>query len=662
MASANGKRNIADADLFRLRFLQAARLSPDGRQVVYGIGHVDAEEEKEYHTLWLLEVASGETRQLTHGAANDASPAWSPCGRKIAFQSNRSGTSQIYLIDTQGGEARALTDMPQGATGPVFSPDGRHIAFTSGPHSETPFDPNNPFRVARHVYRFDALGYLDPAVQDIYVISVAGGEPRQITSDAEMNTNPRWSPDGRRLLFSSTFQPDQHYVFELRLKVADLIDGRLHDVLGEWGKAQTGRWHPDGERIVFVGQPAGQIIGSKNDLYTVPAAGGAPENRTAGIEWHVGGANYGDMPCQSLTLTPLLVDEGGEAAYVQVQEGGHTDIYQVALAGEESWSPLHQGDSVLYTQDAQAGQILYAENNYNRPPELYISEVSGANARRITQINDDFLAGIALPSLRNLHFQSDDGTDVEGWVILPAGSDGPQPAVLYIHGGPNAAYGNCFGFDFQMLAGAGYAVMYFNHRASTGYGHRFATMIKGDWGNHDYKDLMAGVDCAIDEGLVDAERMGVCGTSGGGNLTSCVIGKTDRFKAAIPCNPVTSWWSFYGTSDIGVWFALEQLGGHPWQIPEVYARCSPITLAHQCTTPTLCVQAEHDWRCPAEQSEQLYAVLKAVGCHVEMLRQPKGAHGASTNGEPIMRRVHNEAMLDWFDHYLLGKERRTDIV
>ncbi len=662
MSNESGKRRMEADDLFRLRFLQAARLSPDGRRVVYGIGHVDAEEEKEYHTLWLLDVASGETRQLTHGAANDASPSWSPDCRTIAFQSDRNGTSQIYLIDAQGGEARQLTDLPQGASGPIWSPDGQYIAFSSGPDVAEPFDPNQPFRVTRNVYRFDELGYIDSAVKDLYIIRASGGEPRQVTENMCLNANPQWSPDGRQLLYSAAFQPDRHDVFVPRILIADLIDGRHQDLLSDWGWAQGARWHPDGETIVFLGQPNGQLIGSKNDLYTVPVNGGIPENRTANLEWHVGGACYGDMPCQSLTLTPLLVDDGGDCAWVQVQEGGHTDIYRVALQGEEAHAALHQNGSVLYTQDAQAGKLLYAENHYNQPPELWISEADGSQARQLTHINEDFLRGIALPELQNLRFQGEDGTDVEGWVIVPAGTEGPQPGILYIHGGPNAAYGNCFGFDFQMLAGAGYAVMYFNHRASTGYGHRFATMIKSDWGNHDYLDLMAGVDCAIEEGWVDPARMGVCGTSGGGNLTACIIGKTDRFKAAIPCNPVTSWWSFYGTSDIGVWFALEQLGGHPWEIPEIYARCSPITLAHQCTTPTLCVQAEHDWRCPAEQSEQLYAVLKAVGCPVEMLRQPKGAHGASTRGEPIMRRIHNEAMLDWFHHYLLGHERRNDII
>ncbi len=659
---AKGLRSIEVADLFRLHFLQAARLSPAGQQVVYGISRVDAEEEKEYHALWLLDLASGEHRPLTQGIASDTNPTWSPDGREIAFQSTRDGKPQIYVISSSGGEARQLTRLPQGANAPAWSPDGQYIAFSSGAPLATAADANQPFRVTRHVYRFDAIGYLDPAVQDIYVIAADGGEPRQITNDDRMNSQPRWSPNGQSLLFSTTFQTDRHATFHPQISVARLIDGQIHELLGDWGMATAAAWHPDGERIVFLGQEKGLPIGSKSDVFIVSIHDDLPTNRTKGLQWHVGGGNYGDMPAQSLALGPLSVCPNGEEAYCQVQQGGHTDIYRLALDGEEDWGAVVQSDQVHYLQDVQRGQILYSVTDVNHPPELHICGTDGENARQITHINDQFLADIALPELHHLQFQGADGCDVEGWVLKPAGSEGPSPAVLYIHGGPHAAYGNCFSFDFQMLAGAGYAVMYFNHRASTGYGQRFATMIKGDWGNHDYQDLMAGVDCAIETQLIDAERMGVCGTSGGGNLTSFIIGNTDRFKAAIPCNPVTSWWSFYGTSDIGVWFAVEELGGHPWEIPEIYARCSPITYAHNCVTPTLCVQAEHDWRCPAEQSEQLYATLKAVGCEVEMLRQPLGSHGASTYGEPIMRRVHNEAMLDWFNHYLLGQTRRDDII
>ena len=144
------------------------------------------------------------------------------------------------------------------------------------------------------------------------------------------------------------------------------------------------------------------------------------------------------------------------------------------------------------------------------------------------------------------------GVDVEGWYVKPTtDAEAPYPTILWIHGGPHAAQGFRYSFDTHMLAGAGYGVLFVNHRASTGYGNAFSTAIKGDWGNLDYQDLMSGVDYAIEQGLADADKLGCCGISGGGNLSTWIVGQTDRFKAAIPQNPVTNWVSFYGVSDIG---------------------------------------------------------------------------------------------------------------
>jgi dipeptidyl aminopeptidase/acylaminoacyl peptidase len=312
------------------------------------------------------------------------------------------------------------------------------------------------------------------------------------------------------------------------------------------------------------------------------------------------------------------------------------------------------GERACILQAISETQLLYSVDHLNATPNLYLANLDGGGEQQITRINDDFLAGLNLPTSQHLLFNGADGVQVEGWFMKPTQGEAPYPTILYIHGGPHAAYGNRFFFDWQMLCGAGYGVLFINHRASTGYGDAFSTAIKGDWGNLDYGDLMAGVDTVIARGLADPDRLGVCGTSGGGNLSCWIVGQTDRFKAAIPQNPVTNWVSFYGVSDIGVWFAVEELGGHPHEIPEIYARCSPITYAHRCKTPTLMVQSEHDWRCPAEQSEQFYTVLRANGCITEMLRQPGGSHGASIYGAVNLRREHNNAMLDWFGKYVLG--------
>jgi dipeptidyl aminopeptidase/acylaminoacyl peptidase len=198
-------------------------------------------------------------------------------------------------------------------------------------------------------------------------------------------------------------------------------------------------------------------------------------------------------------------------------------------------------------------------------------------------------------------------------------------------------------------------VLLVNHRASTGYGDAFATAIRGDWGNLDYADLMTGVDHAVEEGLADSERLGIFGVSGGGNLTGWVIGHTDRFKAACPENPLLNWFSMYGTSDIGAAFGVLELGGSPHEVEEIYRRCSPITYAHRCTTPTLFLQHEADFRCPAEQSEQFFTVLRVNGVPAEMLRFPNTSHGGSLLGPLGHRRAQNEALLDWMNRYVLAE-------
>ena len=426
-------------------------------------------------------------------------------------------------------------------------------------------------------------------------------------------------------------------------------------MLSGWASIAGASYTPDGARIVFVGRPDdGAPIGTKSDLYALDLATGAIDCRTETLDVGVGGRLSMDMPIPGLSECNVLIADDGQSAYATVQRGGSDHIYRIALAGAEAWEAVTAGESAVFPLDLRGGQLLCARTTLNAPPELELVDLAEGKAQVLTSLNRERLAAIALPETERLEWPSVDGVMVEGWYMKPAVGEAPYPTILYIHGGPHAAYGYGFHFDFQMLAGAGYGVLFLNHRASTGYGDDFSTAIKGDWGNLDYEDLMSGGDHAIALGLADGERLGVCGTSGGGNLSCWIIGQTDRFKAAIPQNPVTNWRSFYGTSDIGIYFGVEQMGGHPHEIPEVYERCSPITYAHRCVTPTLLVQSELDWRCPAEQSEQFYTVLKANGCIAEMLRQPGGFHGASINGAINLRRAHNDAMLDWFARYVLG--------
>ena len=637
-------------DLFRLQLVTDARLAPTGDVVAYEIKRMDPESRVESAAIFLHTLSDDRARQLTAGVALDTAPAWSPDGRQIAFLSTRGGKAQIYLIDVAGGEARALTNLPQGVTGGVaWSPDGSQIAFIARPAAEAP-DASKPYRVTRPMYRFDELGYVDWGVQELFVIAVAGGEPRQLTHDQSVNSAPAWSPDGSELLYLSALSPHGYRLLP-GVRVTTL-DGVSRAVVDAWGSAIAATWLPDGMRIAFAGFPAGQPIGTQEQLWVVDSRGeGEPVCRSAGFDGKVCGGLQADMAVRTVVRAPrLFASEDGEWACAHVQVGGTVQVMRFALEGQQRNEVVAHGEQARLLLDVRGSSTLYLVSTLHDPAQLVV-KADGVE-RRLTRLNEDLLADWDRPRVERLLFPSSDGQQVEGWIMLPAGKAAPHPTVLYIHGGPHSGFGHIFSFDFRMLCSAGFAVLFINQRGSTGYGDHFATQIKGDWGNLDYADLMAGVNHAIALGHSDPARLGVCGLSGGGNLTCWVVGHTDRFKAAVPENPVTNWVSFYGVSDIGPWFAVEELGGAPHEIPEIYARCSPITYAHRCKTPTLLIQGESDWHCPAEQAEQFYTVLKANGCVAEMVRLPGSPHGGTITGPAAVRQAQNEALLDWMQRWV----------
>lgn len=653
MTPAQPRRPLAPDDLFRLHFLHDAQLSPDGTIVAYAVAHTigDTGDQKDVAAIWLQPVDGGEPRRLTSGQATDSAPRWSPDGKTIAFISTRAGKAQVYTIPVDGGEARVITSLAQGVAGsPEWSPDGATIAFSAPPQDE-PRKPAAPYRLTRNVYRFDGAGYIDDVAQSIYVVPAAGGEARRVTNDACHNTRPMWSPDGTEILYSAALHPQRHS-YDSDLMIVDMA-GNVRPLLAGWGAIAAFAWTPDGASVVLAGIPRTFAAGTQNRLWVIGKDGGNLTCRSEGLDLCVAGRFQGDTPSLFRGMAVrLFVSPDGSTAYIPVQAGGAIGIYGFSLRGKPSWRVAATGDRWCFLLDMRGRELLFAVSALHIPTDLHVIDCDGKAERRVTRLNDAVLDELALPEAEHLLFAGSDGVRVEGWLLKPAIGAAPYPTILYIHGGPHSAFGHVFHGDWQMLCGAGYAVLLVNHRASTGYGDAFGTAIKGDWGNLDYNDLMAGVDLAVARGLADPDRLGCCGLSGGGNLSCWIVGQTNRFKAAVPENPVTNWVSFYGVSDIGPIFAVEELGGKPHEIPDVYRRCSPITYAHRCTTPTLLIQGEADYRCPAEQSEQFYTVLKANGCVAEMLRLPGSPHGGAISGAPILRRGQNEALLDWMNRYV----------
>jgi dipeptidyl aminopeptidase/acylaminoacyl peptidase len=656
MAAGNGESAFGLDDVLKLQFVAAADLSSDGRRVVYAVTRADVEAEQDRVALHLLDVETGASRQLTAGKGSDGSPAWSPDGSLIAFISDRAGAPQVFVISPDGGEARQLTELEKGVSGtPAWSPDGTKVAFAAlGPGERR--DPARPYRVTRPVYRFDQMGYIEDALLDIHVVDVAGGEPQRLTDDDRVNSDPRWTPEGNAIAYLAGASPTAALLSN-RLRTVDL-EGRVRDFEHPEALITGTAFAPDGRLAVMLGFRRDRPIGSRGDLLVVDLATGASELRTTTFDLGLGGALQADVVAP-VTPPALGVTPAGDAL-TTVQVGGRVGVWAFSLSGPEQAREVLSGDRHVRPMRLCGDRLLFHASSIVEPGDLYLAELGGAE-RRLTELNADLLRVRSLPGVEHLAFRGADEAPVEGWFLRPVRGERPAPTVLYVHGGPHGGFGHTWSSDMQLLCGAGFGVLMVNQRGSTGYGDEFATSLPGHWGEQDYLDLMAGVDHAIERGLADADRLGVCGLSGGGNLSCWIVGQTHRFKAAVPENPVTNWLSFYGVADIGPWFAVEEMGCLPWESPEAYLRQSPITYAHRCTTPTLLVQGEADLRCPAEQSEQFYAVLKANGCVVEMLRIPNSSHTGSVVGAVPARRAQNEALLDWMNRYVSSEKRAVEV-
>ncbi len=660
------KRRVTVEDICKFKYLSDPRFSPCGKAIAYTMTNANVDQNGYESAIYVVDEQKNAQRvtfspNKKDALVKDTSPRWSPDGKQLAFISNRSGKSLIYVMPLSGGEARPVCDMSGSSI--VWSPDAQYIAFIAKDPKEKE-EIKNPDRMhfTKLRYKFNGQGYFtDNRVSYLWVVNVATGEVKQVTKSEYSDSSPVWSPCGKEIAFVSTRHEDETNLWT-DVFVANVETGETRKVTDNIGPAQMPAWSSDGRYISFVGHNRSEAHAANQCVWIVPAQGGEMKNLSANLDRTVNRGPGSDVRYGGGNNDPIWKKDNS-GLFFKVGDHGTSKIYFVDLEGNltEMTAEQHGISSFdIFENDGQVKIAAVAETPVD-PGEIVV--FANGNLTKMTSANTAFVAELDLTFPEKYTYKSAKDWDIEGWIMKPVGfKEGEKyPVVLEIHGGPASAYGWSFYHEFHLLTSMGYGVIYTNPRGSTTYGEEFATGVIGDWGGHDYDDVMNAVEyVTANYDWVDAERVGATGGSYGGYLCNWMVTQTDRFKAFVSLRSISNMYTKYGVSDIGWYGNRRGMGGADlWDGDEkgvgedfIMSR-SAMRFADQATTPILLIHSQEDYRCPFDQAEQFYVALKRLQkAPVELLVFKRENHELSRSGRPLNRMDRLTAIVDWFERYL----------
>ncbi len=652
-----GKPSLAPEDVFSLAYASDPQVSPDGSFVVYTRNFMDIMEDRRRSNLWRIDADGGNARPLTTGAVNDRGARIAPDNDRVAYLSSDGRGVQIFVRWMSSGETLQVTRLDRAPRNLAWSPDGRWLAFALLVPSKPPTMGSLPAKpqganwakppevVQRAVFRADGAGRLPHGFTHLFVVSADGGAPRQLTSgDHNHGGSIAWSPDSQSLYFSGNRNEDAELnPNNTEIYRVGLDGGDVEAITDRDGPDSSVAVSPDGSMLAFTGHDDRVRSYQVTHLYVMNVDGGERRQLLPELDRDVFRPRW---------------SADGKGLYFAYEDQGLTRLAHVDLRGRLTDVTGELGGLALtrpYTgaQFSVGGNDTYAITRGDALSPADIAVGRGTDGPcRLTRLNANLLDYRELGQVEEFWYQSSfDGKDIQAWVVWPPGFDPSKkyPLVLEIHGGPHAAYGPHFSVEVQLFAAAGYVVVYANPRGSSSYGDAFGGYIHHNYPSEDYDDLMSAVDAIIDRGSIDADRLYVTGGSGGGVLTAWIVGKTDRFAAAVVAKPVINWISFALSADYAPVFSKYWFPALPWDDPMGYWERSPLSLAGEVATPTMLLTGEEDWRTPMWESEQYYQALKLRGVETALVRLPGASHSIAARPSQLLAKV--SAILEWFKRH-----------
>ena len=633
------------------------QISPDGKQIIYTRRWVNQLEDKWETALWIVDADGGHNRFLAKGG----NPRWSPDGARVAYLSDGDPKGTQIFVRWVGidGPASQITTVTESPADIRWSPDGKWIGFSmfvpktpewkiDMPKSPTGAKWTGAPRIVQQLhFRQDQRGFLEPGYRHMFVVTTDGGTPKQLTSGdwsvgarfdgLDGNVGWSWTPDGKSIVVDgmSDSAADLNYR-NANLYVVDVANSSMRRLTTRDGIWTGPAISPNGRLVAFTGYPATKDSYHAAEIYVMPLEGGEMK-KISGTQDRDAGS--------------LIWANDGSGVFYSTDDHGTSNVYFAGANGNvrQVTSGLH---TLSLSSVSRSGIGTGLEASYERPNDVARIDLmkSGGPTVRLTSANDDVLERLQLGKVEKITYGSTGGAVIDGWIVKPPSFDPSKkyPLIMEIHGGPHGAYTVAFSPQFQNFAANGFVVLYTNPRGSTGYGSAFGNAIEHAYPGVDYEDLMAGVDTIVGRGYIDQTRMYVGGCSGGGVLSSWVIGHTNRFAAAAVRCPVIDWVSMAGQTDIPL-FTYNFFDAPFWEKPDQWLKQSPLMYVGNVTTPTLLMTGELDRRTPIPQSEEYYAALKMRGVPTTLLRFEGEYHGTGTKPSNWIRT--QLYMMSWYKRY-----------
>jgi dipeptidyl aminopeptidase/acylaminoacyl peptidase len=646
VAAVAGQEHTAlqPADFYKLQAVGDVQLSPTGTDLAYSVIS-SARPGRPTSGMFLRDLRSGSTVPLEGGS----SPRWSPDGQWIAYY-GRTEEGTGLVVATRRGEAPRLIapvsttnhPLPSSGASVAWSPDGRAVAFVSAtPGPERDNADGDPMVITRYLYKPTATEGLtrfnDNKRLHLFVADLASRGVRQLTEGTFYEHSIDWSPKGDQLLFVSNRETNPDKVFNYDIFTLNVRSGAIRRLTTTKSAEYHPVFSPDGTRIAFAGTTrdltSSETTMEDTHVWVMRAdgtgrveVGKAIDNRQGAPHWSADGRQVLFTVQDRGHVKLMAVEAGTSAAATIVGEGGSVGAFSVARQ-----------------------TLAYAFAMPQAPAELFVAELPGGAPKPLTTLNQPLLTTRQVAEVEAFTFEND-SLAVEAFLTIPPGArsakPGSVPVIVMIHGGPHGQQGRTFNPKAQAYAGVGWASLMVNYRGSTGYGQKFADAIFRDQNGGEARDVIAGVDAALARyPWLDGARLGIEGTSYGGQLTNWIVTQTPRFKAAIPAagisNLVTQNYLAYYHDYLAV-----EYGGFPHErarrpqmaqmrreeaderlIVDMLWERSPIRYANTVKTPVLFVHGENDNDVPIEEAEQFYIALHDVGVETMMLRYPREGHG-----------------------------------